>query len=305
MKGKLKVVADITDIKEGVVIASFDGKTLLNIIETEEIEKSEFEIFHHQNNIAETSYAQYESTFKGFHKSLTEDHFSKIVLSKIKAVPTDKSAMHIFSDLCGNYLDTFNYLFSSTEQGCWIGATPELLCDFQDNQLKTVALAGTKLPHETWTSKEIDEQQYVTDYIVNILAKNEVASFETTEAKTVNAGTIQHLKSEIKATLGTTNSWQSITEALHPTPAVCGIPTKETKDFILKNESHDREFYTGYIGIINENVQCFVNLRCMQLQKDMAFLYLGGGLLKASAQEKEWEETERKAKTLIKVLIGS
>ena len=118
----------------------------------------------------------------------------------------------------------------------------------------------------------------------------------------MSAGKIEHLKSEISAKLLSNSNWQSIVKSLHPTPAVCGIPTNTSKAFIHKNEKHSRAFYTGFIGVIDENVNCFVNLRCMQLQECKAYLYLGGGLLKASTLEKEWEETERKANTLERFL---
>jgi isochorismate synthase len=36
-----------------------------------------------------------------------------------------------------------------------------------------------------------------------------------------------------------------VISVLHPTP-VCGLPKQEAKDFILKNEGYDREYYTGF-----------------------------------------------------------
>jgi isochorismate synthase len=44
-----------------------------------------------------------------------------------------------------------------------------------------------------------------------------------------------------------------------------------------------------------------VNLRCAQLFRNQAFLYLGGGLTAQSNVEEEWQETENKAKTLEKI----
>ena len=296
------VKINLEDIQDGIVVSSFDSKTVLNLQAIAIIEPSEFQIHFSKNKIIPTTKADYTATFETFHKALTTDEFSKIVLSKIKEVPTEKSALALFESLCDTYQNTFNYIFSSEEYGCWIGATPELLCNIENHQLNTVSLAGTKLSNEEWTSKEIEEQACVTDYIKEALENSGLSEIQISAPKTVSAGKIEHLKSEIYANLPVDSNWQSILNSLHPTPAVCGIPTKASKAFILKNEPHSREFYTGFIGIIDENVNCFVNLRCMQLQEKKAYLYLGGGLLKASKEEKEWDETERKAQTLERFL---
>lgn len=216
---------------------------------------------------------------------------------------TSKGYLEIFESLCEAYPNTFNYILSSKEHGCWIGASPELLCQVKEDSIKTVSLAGTKLANEEWTDKEKEEQAYVTNYISQTLKRLALSNLKIGETKTLSTGAVQHLKTEIEADLTEQNKWKEVVAALHPTPAVCGIPTKEAKAFILENEKHQRSFYTGFIGISGETkLDCFVNLRCMQMQENKAFLYLGGGLLKASELEKEWEETERKAKTLTKFL---
>jgi len=95
---------------------------------------------------------------------------------------------------------------------------------------------------------------------------------------------------------------------LHPTPAVCGLPKNEAKSFILENENYDRKYYTGFLGELNSDVNgintssLYVNLRCMEIAKDEAIIYVGGGITKDSIPEKEWEETVRKTATMKKVL---
>ena len=90
---------------------------------------------------------------------------------------------------------------------------------------------------------------------------------------------------------------------MHPTPAVCGFPKKESKDFILKNERYDRAFYTGFLGELNMSTsELYVNLRCMEIEKESIHIYVGGGITKESDPEKEWNETVAKSKTIKGVL---
>lgn len=299
--GELAPLSNLKMVKNGILISSFDNKEVFNLHNTRQIPSSDFQISYSTDKIEATTLKEYNNVFNTFHNALKNEVFDKIVLSKIKSIPTEKSALGIFEKLCKNYPNAFCYLFSSAKLGCWIGATPELLCQTKENSLHTVSLAGTKLVSEEWTSKEKEEQIFVTDYIINSLKNTGLNNIKKNGPKTIDTGTVEHLKTTIKAELSG-KPWLEIISSLHPTPAVCGIPTKEAKKFILNNENHSRSFYTGFIGIVANDVNCFVNLRCMQLQKNVAHLYLGGGLLKASEMKKEWEETERKAQTLAKYL---
>ena len=134
-----------------------------------------------------------------------------------------------------------------------------------------------------------------------------------------------HLQTKISGLLKPENGLQSVIAKLHPTPAVCGLPKENAKQFILKNEDYKREYYTGFLGEINikqaktrntnrRNVEnnaygsvktishLFVNLRCLQIKDNQALIYVGGGITKDSVPENEWEETVAKSKTVKNLL---
>ena len=54
---------------------------------------------------------------------------------------------------------------------------------------------------------------------------------------------------------------------------------------------------------IKNTSSLYVNLRCMQIKQDKAYIYVGGGITKDSIPNKEWEETVAKSKTMLKVLL--
>ena len=91
---------------------------------------------------------------------------------------------------------------------------------------------------------------------------------------------------------------------MHPTPAVCGLPKNKALEFLLKNEIHNREFYSGFLGPVNigKSSALFVNLRCMQLKDKEAVIYVGCGITADSQPEKEWEETQLKSQILLSVI---
>ncbi len=142
------------------------------------------------------------------------------------------------------------------------------------------------------------EQLVVTDYINDILNKC-CKNISVSGPQEAIAGNVKHLKTSFSAILN--GSLWNLVSALHPTPAICGIPMNEAQQFIKGTERYDRKYYTGFLGPCNmdSKTNLFVNLRCAEVFSDSVNLYIGGGITKDSKPEKEWEETELKSKTLL------
>jgi isochorismate synthase len=82
------------------------------------------------------------------------------------------------------------------------------------------------------------------------------------------------------------------------------LPKQEAFQFILDYEHHQRSYYSGFLGplFVNGQTNLYVTLRCMQLFENGYRLYAGGGLLKDSVEELEWQETETKLDTMRRIL---
>jgi len=237
----------------------------------------------------------------------------KIVLSRSEVVDFEnKNIIQIFKSLVDSYPNAFVYCWYHPKIGMWLGATPETLAKVRENTFSTMALAGTQVYKGTtdviWGKKELEEQKMVTEFVVQGLS-SVATEISCSQTYTHKAGTLLHLRTDIEARIG--NSQQSIggiLQLIHPTPAVCGLPKKEAKSFILENEGYSRKYYTGFLGELNIQVNkkwtsnLFVNLRCMEITGDNAILYVGGGITKESDPEKEWIETVRKTETMKQVL---
>ena len=210
-----------------------------------------------------------------------------------------------------SYTNAFVYVWFHPKVGVWFGATPERLVSLESNQFRTMALAGTQVfqgnEQPDWGEKERQEHQYVVDYIVSQIQNPTngiiLEEFKVSETYTAKAGSLLHLKADIQGTIGDFNL-KELLKTLHPTPAVCGLPKKEAKDFILQNENYKRSFYTGFLGEmnVNEKTELFVNLRCAELSDNQIVIYVGGGVTADSNPKKEWEETFAKTQTIKKVL---
>ncbi len=93
--------------------------------------------------------------------------------------------------------------------------------------------------------------------------------------------------------------------ALHPTPAVGGVPTKAATELIAELEG-DRGFYAGTVGWCDAqgDGHWVVSIRCAQLSADrrIALAHAGGGIVAESDPDDELEETTTKFATILTAL---
>lgn len=232
----------------------------------------------------------------------------KIVISRKEVIAaTNFNLVETFKRLLYFYPTAMVYCWYHPKVGLWLGATPEKLLTVKDNYLKTMALAATKPYVNTlkvvWNAKEKEEQQLVTNFILTILKKVSI-TINTEKTCTVKAGNLLHLCTRIKAKLQNNSNLEQLIKALHPTPAVAGLPKQVAIDFILNTEDYDREYYSGYLGELNveKATHLYVNLRCMKYKDNNVAIYVGGGITKESNSGKEWRETVEKSKVIKKVL---
>ena len=247
--------------------------------------------------------ADYHMNFANFHAQLCNHSFQKLVLSRSIELPRtgDETPLLLFQRACERYPRMMISLVYTPQSGLWLASTPEILLAGKDRQWQTIALAGTMKYEEElrWSDKNIQEQRYVATYITHQLEKF-THDFTEEGPRTARAGHLAHLRSDFLFSLPDESVVGDLLQALHPTPAVCGLPKQEAFRFIQQNEHHDRSYYSGFMGplFLNGQTNLFVTLRCMQLFRDGYRLYAGGGLLKDSVEEQEWQETETKLDTI-------
>ena len=262
----------------------------------------------HEVDVVNSEKEDYLAAVSNTIQAIQSNRFEKAVLSRIKLVPHDGvDLFEIFNTLKHTHPKAFVFLYHTPELGTWCGATPEILLQKNKDGIKTMALAGTQrvndldLTQVTWGKKEIHEQKVIEDFVIKALRSLKV-TYDKKGPVTIKAGEVYHILSTF--CLEQIPEIFAVASALHPGPAICGVPQGVAFDWIIENEKHQREQYCGFIGPITKNGDChlFINLRSMKVFKDRFALYLGGGITAGSEPLKEWEETNHKSRTLLSVI---
>ena len=187
------------------------------------------------------------------------------------------------------------------ESGLWLCASPEMLLRGDGADWQTVALAGT-MPRQAdgepsvWSEKNRREHHYVQRFIGELL-EQEGIPYRALDVETTTTGQLQHLQARFALQLPEGYAPITLAERLHPTPAVCGTPQRVAQHLILEEESAERSYYAGFLGWYEpeRRVDLFVQIRCLQLLSKQALrLYAGGGIVRGSSLESEWQEVLHK-----------
>ena len=259
--------------------------------------------------------SSYSIDFANYHSQLLQGTFRKIVLARQADETTLQpiDPVELFHCACQLYPRMFIALVYTPQSGTWLTATPEILLEGSGCDWRTIALAGTmrledgQLDGEgentTWSTKNIEEQRVVATYIAQCLEQF-ANDFREEGPRTVRAANLVHLRSDFTFTLPSDDRIGDLLQQLHPTPAVCGLPKREAFQFIIRNEYSPRRYYSGFMGPLQPpSTHLYVSLRCMNIEGNIYHLYAGGGLLRDSTLEQEWQETEAKLETMRRCLV--
>lgn len=331
LDGEPEQIADIVSLsgKRGFVFAPFQISSenplllirpdRLEILPLSELSKYQRKYIH-PVLLGEFSHrGSYHENFSQAISKLKAGDFQKVVLARMTrlAVSNPYEVKSLFARACKRYPRMMIVLVYTPQSGMWLVASPEILLESTGNIWRTIALAGTmpykemkdnpeaaRYPQLRWSTKNIQEQRYVSTYVGDCLERM-VGKYTEDGPYSVRAGNLVHLRTDFCFSNFDQGKIGELLSALHPTPAVCGLPKDETLQFISTHETLERKYYSGFLGTIgiNNANNVYVTLRCMSIDGNSYSLYAGGGLLPGSIEENEWSETEEKIKTLRKIVL--
>ena len=189
-----------------------------------------------------------------------------------------------------------------------LGATPELLLSRRGRAVASHPLAGSarrradpardRAAGEALlaSAKDRREHEMVVEAVLDALAPH-CRELGAPKGTTLRAtATMWHLGTRIEGILRDGAPAAELLAALHPTPAVCGLP-REPADILLRQlEGHDRGFYAGAVGWLDAagDGEWHVALRCAEIEGPRLTMWAGAGIVPGSDPEGETAETSAK-----------
>ncbi len=241
----------------------------------------------------------------------------KVVLARRVALDlgTPLDPFHVLRHLKQATPRCFHFAVSPADGPAFIGASPERLFRRHGDRIESEAVAGTRprgntpkadaaLRDELINSpKERREHAFVRDAIQQDLEGLCTSVDGVEEPADLALARGRHLHARLTGVMRPGTSTLDLLDALHPTPAVGGVPSTEALAAIRGQEPFDRGWYAGPVGwIANGAAEFAVAIRSGLVQSSRLALFSGAGIVEGSVPEREWEEIEQKIGDFASVL---
>ncbi|UBV45048.1 isochorismate synthase (plasmid) [Deinococcus taeanensis] len=244
----------------------------------------------------------------------------KVVLARTLHLTLDPApdVRHVSAHLHALAPDAFVFALPLERGGAtWlVGASPELLLRKRGRHLTLRPLAGTRPRHPDpaldlrrghdllRSAKDRHEHALMVDDLRRTLTPlcRDLTVPETPQL--VQTAGLWHLATSIQAELRDPRLHVlDVVQAVHPTPAVCGVPQAAAHALIRELEPA-RGLFAGAVGWCDGagNGEWAVTIRCAQLRGPQAHLFAGAGVVADSSPAAERAETAAKFGVMLRAL---
>jgi isochorismate synthase len=244
---------------------------------------------------------------------------SKVVLARTLDVNVDVDAADMVARLWEGNRGSHVFLFEPEPGSALVGAAPETVATLRDGVFHATAVAGSirrgssvreqaELAARLLASdKDRHEQRIALDDMVARLETMAHQIRADPQPHVLTLARIQHLETEIRASVPAGTGVLDLVRLLHPTAAVCGLPRDAALSFLAREEPFARGWYAGPVGWMDgEGNGVFAPaLRCAVRHAGGWRLFAGAGIVEGSVPELEWEETGMKFTPVLEALAAS
>jgi anthranilate synthase component 1 len=242
----------------------------------------------------------------------------QVLLARRIVVPHDFESADLYRAL--RALNPSPYMYHLQLDGVeLVGSSPELLVRVADGRVTVRPIAGTRPRGETpaedarLTAELLADEKERAEHVMLVdLGRNDVGriarygSVKVSDFMTVEKYShVLHIVSQVEGDLREGCSALDAYRATFPAGTMTGAPKVRAMEIIDELEPERRGPYAGavgYIAIGDERMDLAITIRTCVIAGGKASIQVGAGIVADSVPEREWDETENKARALLTAL---
>lgn len=210
-------------------------------------------------------------------------------------------------------------VFLQNEEVQLISASPETLVRLKDGKLSTFPIAGSRprgkdQEEDEALEKELlqDEKELAEHNMLVDLARNDIGKISeyggvrvTDYMRIQKYSRIMHITSEVEGRIRPDKDALDAINAILPAGTLSGAPKIRACEIIEEQEKAPRGIYGGAIGYIDftGNMDICIAIRMAVKKNNRVYVQAGGGIVADSIPEREYEESENKAKAVMEAIL--
>jgi len=197
-----------------------------------------------------------------------------------------------------------------------VGASPEILVRKEGSTVTLRPIAGTRPRGATRDADDAfaaelaaDPKERAEHVMLLDLGRNdvgrvaEIGGVKVTEQMTIERYShVMHIVSNVEGTLKRGLSSFDVLAATFPAGTVSGAPKVRAMEIIDELEPTRRGVYAGAVGYISfqDDMDTAIAIRTAVLKERMLYVQVGAGIVHDSVPETEWQETQNKARAILR-----
>jgi anthranilate synthase component 1 len=245
---------------------------------------------------------------------LAGDVFQALLARRME-VPLDFDSTTLYRML--RALNPSPYMFHLQLDGLeLVGSSPEMMVRVADGKVTVRPIAGTRPRGRTDAEDAAladellhDEKERAEHVMLVDLGRNDVGrlaeygSVEVTDLMVIEQYShVFHIVSQVEGRLPAGASALDAFRAVFPAGTMTGAPKVRAMEIIDELEPERRGAYAGALGVIgagDTRMDLAITIRTCVIADGVASVQAGAGIVHDSVPEREWEETENKARAML------
>lgn len=259
--------------------------------------------------------AAYYKAVERAKKYIFEGDIMQVVPSQRMSKPFHASPLSLYRAL--RALNPSPYMFSFNFGDFHVvGASPEILARLEGDVVTVRPIAGTRRRGATAeedaalaTELLADAKERAEHLMLVDLGRNDAGRVAQTDSVKVTEQMIieryshvMHIVSSVEAKLKPGLNAIDVLRATFPAGTVSGAPKVRAMEIIDELEPVKRSIYAGAVGYLgfHGNMDVAIALRTAVIKDGKLHVQAGGGVVADSQPEAEWQETQSKARALLR-----
>lgn len=239
----------------------------------------------------------------------------QVVPSQRMSLPFSDKPLHLYRAL--RTLNPSPYLFYYDFGDFYIvGSSPEILVRREQEKVIVRPIAGTRLrgatpEQDAQNAAELlaDEKEIAEHTMLIDLGRNDVGKISQTGKVAVTDkmviekySHVMHIVSNVEGCLKNNIGNMDILAATFPAGTLSGAPKVRALEIIEELEPDKRNIYGGAVGVwsFNNDMDLAIAIRTAVIKDNLLHVQSGGGIVADSQEEAEWQETQNKARAVLR-----
>ena len=259
--------------------------------------------------------ANFKAAVKRAQKYILDGDIMQVVLSQRMAQKFTAPPLSLYRALRSLNPSPYMFYYDMGDHHV-VGASPEILVRLENGTVTARPIAGTRprgknREQDLALAEELlaDPKERAEHVQLMDLGRNDVGRVAQTGSVKVTDNMmieryshVMHIVSNVEGKLKDGMDAIDVIKATFPAGTVSGAPKVRAMEIIDELEPSKRGIYAGAVGYLgfNGDMDVAIAIRTGVIKNNMLYVQAGAGIVADSVPQSEWEETQNKAKAVLR-----